>query len=103
MSVYRTQASLCNSIISPRWNVTRWRKWYVRIARLVFDLREPYKYQREYNQYRRDLQRWNDAHINLLNKMKIVGAGLIQSKLEVRKRFPPLSPMPVPPPVRILE
>lgn len=83
---YRTNAELATT--GPRWGVTRWQRWYVKIARVFWQLRQPYAYQREYNQYLRDLNEWQEKWGSY-------------NKYNVRWHNTP--PMPVPPPIYVLE
>ena len=87
--------------LGPRWGVTFKRKLYVRVARLFTDLRSKYRYQREYNQYLRDLADW---------KKKYGDGWYTEDRpltMERDKYFRYLHrvgiPMPLPPPIYINE
>lgn len=82
-----------------RWGTTGWKKWYVRIVRLFMDIKAQYRYQREYNQYMRDLSRWWKDHGRRIELMVIWNE---QTKKYTRnpKTTPP---MPLPPPIHIAE
>jgi len=47
----------------PRWGVSPWRKWYVRIIRYFINLREQYKYRRAFNQYLRNIKYWEKTSL----------------------------------------
>lgn len=51
--IYRTNAQP----VGKRWGATFWKKWYVRIARIFFSVREPYVEQRQFNQWVRNRSR----------------------------------------------
>lgn len=87
-------------VIGPRWGVSLWKKWYVRIARVVFDLREKYAEQREYNQYLRDSIRW-DLEYGELKKNR--EALKLSNGYIYYRGYPAIPPRPCPPPVRIME
>ena len=77
----------------PRWGVTFKRKLYVRVARFFFDIRAPYRYQRQYNQYRRDLADWKKKYEN---KPSSTGK-------KISHLFKMKPPIPPPPPINISE
>lgn len=94
MNPYRCNAT--PTIEQPvRWGVTKWKKMYVKVARIFFNLREKYSYQREYNQYLRDLADWQFRFGRRPNKLRYMDYAYL--KIE---RVPP---MPLPPPIRINE
>lgn len=72
--------------VSSRWGITRWQKFYVRVARIFVDLRAKYSYQREYRNYERHLAEWREKYAN-----RSTGFSLYTS------------PCPLPPPTRIEE
>lgn len=94
--MYRTQAI----IPSPRWGATRWRKLFVRVARVFFDLRQKYSRQRAVNKYHRELRNWYskaDYYHQVIEGMPITSTG------GTDWRRLPIPPMPLPPPIEISE
>lgn len=89
MNPYRDAPS---PLTGPRWGVTPWKKSYVRFARIFFDIRKPYRYQREYNQYLRDKADYD-------KKWSIWPRTYERWRYVVRNR----PPMPLPPPIYINE
>lgn len=111
--MYRTQGER----LGPRWGITWKKRWYVRIKRIFVDIREPYMAQREWNDYERRLAEyhraadaWNredtwydrakresEVHMRLWPDSRPTKP---QLHFFARKGRPP---MPLPPPIRIME
>lgn len=89
MTPYRSKAI----VLGDRWNVTGWKKLFVRVVRKFYNLRSKYQYRREYNRYLLALKRWHEADKQYYTDVFVTG--------ERRRGCSP--PMPLPPPVPISE
>lgn len=89
----------------PRWNVSFWRKLYVRIVRTTFNLRAQYEYQRAMNNYHRRLAEWKRQYAYKEAYLRNSGGTPIASYICPARRHtrpaPTRPPMPLPPPRRL--
>lgn len=84
-SPYRSPAPRAEPDAIP-WCVTRWQKLYVRVARVLFDVRGSYREGREWRNYRRALLHWHEANPRVDGRLP--------------QKAPP---MPCPPPAYVWE
>jgi hypothetical protein len=104
-SPYRSPAPRPEPVVIP-WRVTRWQKLYVRAARLVFDVRAPYRRARELRRYERRLAWWRDwdSRVQETERKILELARHIRGPACALGRRPPkIPPMPCPPPAWISE
>lgn len=85
-------------ILAPRWGISTWKKIYVRVARIFTNLRDRYSYQREYNQYLRNLDSWKRDQEHITFQLNGFNGN---QQTRIRRRMQ--TPMPLPPPVKIME